>query len=119
MNAAMGVTAIDLFRSGNATTPRLHRVRTTGPNADVDLYQDPASGDDWVRANGKGVSTWDSVDPTRAGVPWRLAAGSQYPNSLKVWNDDPGHWVWEPTADMKLSDYVAALEVAGQGFVKV
>ena len=119
MPAAMGVTAVDLYRSGNASSPRLHKVRTTGPNADVDIFLDPVTGEEWVSANGKGMSTWDAADPTWSGKPWRLPAGSPYPNSLKVWNDDPGHWVWEPSANMKLSDYVAALEAASQGFAQI
>jgi hypothetical protein len=92
----MGATSVDLFRSGNATSARLAHVRIKIADPDVDIDID-ASGDVWVLANGKGVSTWDSADPGWSGKPWRLPAGSAYSDQLVVWCDSPGHWVWEPT----------------------
>jgi hypothetical protein len=107
----MGVTTIDLYRSGNAGSARLDRVRVQPGNSDVDLFLDPATGEMWVlAANGEGVSTWDAVDPTWRGKPWRLPMGSVYPDSLRVWsNGVPGHWAWAPARTMLLSEYVAAL----------
>jgi hypothetical protein len=88
----MGITTLDLFRSGNAGGARLERVRTNGINADVDTYVDPNSGQLWVKADGQGSSTFDAVDPTWRGKPWRLPAGENYPAALLlVWNDEPGH----------------------------
>jgi hypothetical protein len=52
------------------------------------------------------------------GRPWRLPAGSQYPDELLVWPDEPGHYAWAPAKDMTLEDYKAALFLAGKGFVK-
>jgi len=115
----MGVTSIELFRSGNATSARLPDVRINGANADVDIYVDPATGVEWVRANGKGASTSDSVDRSWTGKIWRLPAGAAYPTTLLVFEDDPGHWVWEPTNDMQLADYRAELATVNALFVKI
>lgn len=114
----MGKTPEDLYRSGNATSPNLDRVRITGPDRDVDHYADQ-SGQVWVEANGKGVSTSTAPDPSWRGRPWRLPAGSSYPDELLVWPDEPGHYAWVPARDMRLEDYKAALALAGKGFVKV
>ncbi len=111
----MGLTPVDLFRSGNAGGPRLTLVRPV----DVDTYAVAETGMMWVRANGRGMSTWDAVDPTWRGKPWRLAAGSPYPDDLLLWNDMPGHWVWAALQDITLSDYISALEELSALFVRV
>jgi hypothetical protein len=114
----MGVTPLSLYRSGNATSARLDRVRTEGPSRDVDTRLD-AEGNIWVIANGKGMSTSDAADSDWRGIPWRLPQGHHYSDVLLVWNDAPGHWVWQPGEDMLLSDYVQALEESNRQFVKV
>jgi hypothetical protein len=117
--AAMGMTPIELFRSGNAVSARLQNVRIDPANADVDTYVDPATGAEWVRANGKGASSAASIDPSWTGKIWRLPLGVAYPATLALWEDDPGHWLWEPTQDMLLVDYRAALEGVNGRFLKV
>jgi hypothetical protein len=112
----MGVTPVDLYRSGNSTSPNLDRVRTTGPDRDVDSYVH--QGSTWIEANGKGVSTEVAPNPSWRGRPWRLPAGSRYPDELLVWPDEPGHYSWAPAKDMTLEDYKAALLLAGKGFLK-
>jgi hypothetical protein len=114
----MGATVVELFRSGNATSARLSHVRTNIADPDVDTYAD-TSGAIWVAANGKGVSTWDAIDPGWSGKPWRLPVGSPYSNRLLVWEDSPGHWVWEPSDPMPLLEFVTLLDAAGQHFVPV
>src|SRR6266851_215121 len=104
----MGVTTLDLYRSGNATHSNLHNVRAR----DADLFLDPGTGEMWVFAwRGKGVSTFNAVDPTWSGKPWRLPANSIYPDTLRLWSDAPGHWIWAPAHVMLLTEYVAALAV--------
>ena len=110
----MATTALDLFRNGNASGARLDHVR---PGRDVDVWPD-TTGQVWVRANGKGVSTWDAPDPNWS-QPWRLPAGAAYSNDLMLWNDMPGHWLFVPARDILLSDYVAALAAVNAQFVKV
>lgn len=113
----MGVTSLTLFRSGNATNARLDKVRTQGPARDVDTRTDTA-GTLWVIANGKGMSTIDAADSGWSGIPWKLLQGHSYSNLLLVWNDAPGHWVWQPAQDMPLSEYVDALSLSNGQFVK-
>ena len=115
----MGLTSLDLFRSGNRNTANLDSVRTPTNSADpdVDTFFDQA-GIEWVQANGKGVSTADAPKATWRGQPWRLPRGSQYSDDLVVSEDDPGHWTWAPARDMPLADYKAALGLANAHFVK-
>lgn len=113
----MGITPIDLFRSGNSSSPRLDNVRIATAPPEVDTYMD-AAGSAWVKANGRGVSTSDAIDPGWLGRPWRLPAGSRISDRLRVWEDAPGHWVWEPVSDMPLTHYVADLASAGALFVR-
>lgn len=110
----MGVTSIDLYRSGNSTSARLNKIRPK----DVDIYSD-GSGNIWVKANGKGVSTESFADPGWSGKPWKLHQGHIYSSDLNVWEDSPGHWLWAPARDMLMSDYEAALTQSNGQFVKV
>src|SRR5260370_16116620 len=100
----MGVTTIELLRSGNAGSSRLDRVRTQAGNSDVDTFVDPGTGEIWVlTATGEGVSTWAAPDPKWRGKAWRLPAGSMYPDNLRLWSDAPDHWIWAPAVHMRLS----------------
>ena len=103
----MGVTTLDLYRSGNATHSNLHNVRAP---RDADLFLDPGTGEMWVFSwQGKGASTSDAVDPTWTGKAWRLPSNSVYPDTLHLWSDAPGHWLWAPAHVMLLKEYIAAL----------
>ncbi len=115
----MGITLLDLFRSGNASSAGLDRVRIIGQDPDVTTYVDPATGATFVQADGKGVSTWDAPGTSWTGKTWVLPKGSSYPDTLIVWNDDPNHWTWAAAADMSFADYQAALATANALFVKI
>ncbi len=114
---AMAGTPIDLYRSGNASSACMQRVRLKPP-PDVDHYTD-VHGDVWVKVDTGGASTWDAPDPTWSGRPWKAPAGSPVPSRLKVWSDGDGHWLWGPTRDMLLTDYCQALEEANALFSRV
>ena len=69
----------------------------------------------WVSsATGGGASTFDARDPNWR-RPWRLPAGSLYPDTLRLWNDNnpPGHWTFAPAYDMPLADFKAGLAKVG------
>ena len=110
----MGTTPCDLFRSGDSTSARLDRVRQT----EVDTWID-AAGQVWVKANGRGISTSSSVDASWSGKPWKLDAGSVFPDELEPWESPPGHWYWAPKTDMLLSDYEKALSIVNGEFHRV
>jgi hypothetical protein len=112
----MGVTQITLFRSGNADHSRLTDVRTAhdSPPAndpDIDTYIETISGEIWVSSGtGGGASAFDAHDP-RWRKPWRLPAGTPFPDTLRLWNDDnpKGHWTFAAAYDMSLADFKAEL----------
>ena len=82
---------MDLFRSGNATSACLDKVRVTPhPDPDVDIQVD-GLGRSWVEANGEGVSSFEAIQPHWS-KPWRLPAGSYYSTCLELVSDVPGHW---------------------------
>jgi hypothetical protein len=99
-----GPTPIALFRRGNATGPRLDHIR-----AGIDVAIFVRDGVEWVVGRSGGVSTFSRSPPPGGGRVWTLDAGSDYPDILFLNNDHADHWAWEPTADMPISDYRAAL----------
>lgn len=101
----MGITTVDLFRSGNAGSACMDKVRVLPhPNPEIDRYI-TVSGDVWVRAGTGGISTSEAIDPIWTGRPWKLPMGSSYSDLLSLVNDGHGHWTWEPAADMLLTEY--------------
>src|SRR5208283_3331444 len=117
----MGVTVVDLYRSGSSSSARLEKVRLGNAfptDPEIGTRIDP-SGVLWVLKDTGGVSTWEAAKPTWLNRVWRLPSGSAYPAGLKVWNDDPGHWVWEPEQDMTLTDYQDLLGQMNPPFVRV
>jgi len=117
----MGVTPTDLFRSGNSKHSRLQEVRTAHDPVkqgisvaapDVDTYVDSGSQEIWVSsATGGGASAWDAPDSGWR-KPWRLPAGTAFPDTLRLWNDNnpQGHWTFAPAYDMPLDVFRAELE---------
>jgi hypothetical protein len=108
----MGKTTVDLFRAGNASSPRMENAR---PGADVATYQN--NGIEFVRGRSGGVSTYESKDPTLNGTWHKLDAGSDYDDKTLFLKDDQnGHWDWQPEHDMPMADYKAALAVLNGKF---
>ncbi len=103
----MGLTIVDLYRSGNASSPGLDKLRTAqnSPNPDIDTYINVLLGDVWVKSGTGGASTVEQPDPFWRGKTWFLRRGSSFSDRLKVVNDAVGHWSWEPAVDMKLTEF--------------
>lgn len=98
----------DLYRSGNATSPRIDHVRPSDIPVDGAGYVDgPGHG---------GVSTF--ADPRREKPWWRYPASKPQPAGIVIRNDHATHWAWEPNGRMKLDDYKARLRAAAPDFVK-
>ena len=97
----------DLYRLGNATSPRLTHVRRP---KDIDTIE--INGIAVVVANGKGISlaTKDRLDKTPVGVwVWKIAKGTQMPIGLKLINDRPGHYSICPQSNMPLDEFIGLL----------
>jgi hypothetical protein len=75
------------------------------------------SGIDWVAARSGGVSTFSN----QGSGPnwWRLPAGFDYPDELRVVNDHGNHYNWELDVDLSLLDYLALLASVETAFRKV
>lgn len=103
----MGITPVDLFRKGNATSPQMDKVRPrlSDDSGDIELFTQ--AGETWVRANSGGIST----SSKRKGDAkwWKLVQGYAYDNGLRVWNDHGNHYSWEPVEDMPLERFKALL----------
>jgi hypothetical protein len=98
-----GVTPVDLYRYGNSSNARMGNVRPQ----DATQFKAP-DGTDWVKANtGRGISC--SGVPSPVGKQWWLPAGTQVPPLLALVNNRGTHWQWEPTNDIRLASFRAAL----------
>ena len=100
----------DVFRLGNAQSPRLGNVR----DRDVDLIviNDILV----VIANGKGISVFDKTGIEAApfeGWVWQLPAALHLPAGLKLVKDKPHHYCIAPTVNMPVDKYKGLLEELG------
>jgi hypothetical protein len=109
--AFAGTTPVDLFRSGNTTSPRMDNVRVqdiTQVTLDGVVYVKPATG---------GISTSTtaaSLSPT----VWKIPKGTSFPDTIRLNNDKPGHYAWEPASQMKLTDFTSLMSALNSKFVK-
>ena len=102
---------VDLYRFGNASSPKMDNVRST----DLDTFQH--NGVLWVVHETGGVSTFDNPKGQTKNV-WRLPKGSSIPNRLKLVNDRDDHWTWMPAVDMPMTEFQEILREVGTRFVK-
>jgi hypothetical protein len=98
----------DLFRNGNAGSPRMDNVRPKDIPVDDQGFVNPKTG---------GVSTFES--PTADKNWWKFPRTASPPGGLNVENDRPRHWAWEPAHRMKLEDYKDILRSSHPSFEKI
>jgi hypothetical protein len=111
----MGKTTVDLFRSGNSASPRMHRVRS-GRDAIIKVR----NGVEWVKGRKIGVSTSARITNLQGGTWWCLPAGSEFRDDiLFVVNDHHDHYAWQPERDMTLMEFKEALATLNQNFLPV
>ncbi len=110
----MRQVARDLFRAGNRSSARLDVLRPS-----IDIVIENRNGVEWaLKKPGDGASTLETPVGLRGGKWWKLSASSTYDETvLELNNDEPGHWVFEPVADMPKATYVAALATVNTQFV--
>ncbi len=107
----MKQTSIDLYRMGNATSPRMDNVRPQ----DVEYYE--SSGEIWVVENSGGISTFAIQGAVKNW--WKLDQGAVIPDALHLVNDYGDHWAWEPGYTMRLDEYKTALQSVAPRFYKM
>lgn len=90
----MAKTAIDLYRKGNASSPRMDNVRAQ----DVDTYE--KDGQTWVKADSGGISTFATLGPGKN--RWKLNQDTEIPRELRLVNENANHWLFEPSYNMPM-----------------
>ena len=105
-------TEVDLYRLGNASSPRMDHVR----DKDIATYEN--DGELWVSSGTGGISTFSAM-PTGKKNCWTLDAGTEIPPALNVINDRGNHWSWEPEENMPMVRYKTNLQLIGQSFEKI
>jgi hypothetical protein len=101
---------VDLYRSGNASSPRFDNVR----DKDIVKFKDPGTGLTKVKGMSGGISTFTAPRPENNW--WWIRAGTVVPASLVVTRDhtDPKtnitHYTIRPASDILLTEYVAQMQ---------
>jgi hypothetical protein len=108
----MPKTGTDLYRRGNASSPRMTKVRIG-----VDIVTYARGGTDWVAPGLGGVSTFSAPGPGKNW--WLVPAGFDYPDELLVVNDHGNHYNWDPHVDLTLADFIALLASVEPAFSKI
>jgi hypothetical protein len=99
---------IDLYRGGNAASPRFENVR----DRDIVKFKSP-SGQDMVKGLSGGISTFTAPRAERNW--WWLRGGTVVPTDLTVTRDTTDsrtgitHYTIRPSSDMLLSAYIARM----------
>lgn len=116
---------IELFRSGNASSPNFSEVRAL---KDTTVYTKPGKDGEpvlWVKANGNGFSTFDYITSgmKRQGKNiWKLRKGALLPADLRLVEDrtpgKKGHYMIAPIFDMTLEKYLKLLNDFGRDGAK-
>jgi len=107
----MAKTPTDLYRKGNANSPRMDNVRPQ----DVETYEE--QGELWVLVNSGGISTFATQGTGNNW--WKLDREIEIPSELKLVNDYGNHWLWTPSYTIKMENYIAALRLIGAFFYKI
>jgi hypothetical protein len=106
----------EVFRLGNATSPRLSNVRPS----DVD----------WTKineiivvvANNRGISLFDKDEIAKrnmSGWVWQFNPNTPMPHGLKLVNDYQGHYTIAPVDNMPMDKYKGLLEELGMKAFRV
>lgn len=113
-----GTLTVDLYRGGNASTPRMDNVRVN----DVTIYQGK-DGTEWVKSikspanQAQGISTFSVSQKIKN--EWKIAKNESYPSGLVVIRTHGNHYVWAPAYDMPKTEYVKLLKSVETKFKKV
>lgn len=106
-NIDLYLTPVELYRLGNATSPRFDQVRIPR-----DIPAQDMNGIMHVSPGRKGVSILDALglSKTRSdGWVWKIRKGTLLPPELNLIQDHEGHYLLVPSRFMPLDEFRAAL----------
>ena len=103
---------VDLYRGGNASSPRMDNVR------DTDVLKYKNGNTEWVRAKQRGISTSGNT-PSNQKNWWKVPKGTVVSNDIYIVNDHDDHWAWAPAKDMPLSDFIKLMQNTNSKFTKL
>ena len=114
---ALVTTPINLYRAGIKRGPRFEHFSTANP----EIVIQNRAGVDWVLGPRQGgASTLTAPGFLRDVVWYVLPAGTTYDDAMfYLWNDDAGHYTWDPAQDMQLTAYLDALIALNPEFIRV
>ncbi|GAA5213137.1 hypothetical protein ACFSJ3_00435 [Corallincola platygyrae] len=99
---------LDLYRYGNASSPRFDHVR---PMKDAIIQN--RNGIKYIVADGNGISAFSSVASGKKNT-WKLPKGTPLPQGIKLVIDKrPGrenHYMLAPQVTMRLSEFHALMD---------
>jgi hypothetical protein len=119
-------TSIALYRSGNATGPRLNQVRIPPKEGtiDIEIYEKEVNGEKmiYVDSTSGGISTFDAPLPSQNKKVrwWKIPAGTIIPHGLIITKDHSiesiniTHYTIRPLNDMPLTEYKKLLRILAQ-----
>lgn len=119
-------TSIALYRSGNATEPRLNQVRIPPRDGtiDIEIYEKEVNGKKmiYVDSTSGGISTFDAPLPSQNKKVrwWKIPAGTLIPHGLDITKDHTigainiTHYTIRPINDMPLNEYKKLLSILAQ-----
>jgi hypothetical protein len=113
---ALVTTTLDLYRAGIKSGARFEHF----PAANPGILTQNQSGVDWVLGPNRGGASTLTAPIGYRGIWYCLPRGTTFDDAvLRVWNDYPGHWIWEPARDMPLSAYLDVLRGLNAEFIRV
>ena len=101
---------VDLYRSGNSSSPRFENVR----DKDIVKFKDQGTGLTMVKGMSGGISTFTAPKPESNW--WWIKAGTVVPNKLTVTRDhtDPKtqitHYTIRPASSMLQTEYIEQMQ---------
>jgi len=119
-------TSIALYRSGNATSPRLNQLRIPPKEGtiDIEIYEKEVNGEKmiYVDSTSGGISTFDAPLPSKNKKVrwWKIPAGTIIPHGLSITKDHTiesiniTHYTIRPLNDMPLTEYEKLLHILAQ-----
>jgi hypothetical protein len=71
----------------------------------------------YVKSASGGIST-STTSTNLSPTVWKIPKGTSFSDTIKLNNDSPGHYAWEPAAQMKLTDFTSLMSALNSKFVK-